>query len=60
MAGEEFRCYGEIPYFGEPAADVLDVFVDAEDFMNDEHNWKWPAGRRLHSIGWDLAVRGWD
>jgi len=34
LARVQFRRDGEVPRLGEAAADVLDVFVDAKDFLN--------------------------
>jgi len=56
LAGIEFRRDREIARFGEAPAQILDVLVDAEDFLNDEHGRERPALVRHRPVGRDLAV----
>ncbi len=50
------RRHGEVAEFGEPAADILDVLMDAEDLLHDQHGRERPAARRHGAIGGDAAV----
>ena len=51
---------GEVAELGEPAADVLDVLVDAEDLLDDQDDRERPALGRHRPVGGDLAVRDRD
>jgi len=48
----------EVPGFGEAAAEILDVLVDAENLLYDEHGWERSSLVRHRTIGGDLAVLG--
>ena len=47
---------GQVAELGEPAADVLDVLVDAEDLLDDQDDRERSAVGRHGPVGGDLAV----
>src|SRR5262249_42875587 len=51
-----FRSDGEVAEFAEAAAKVLDVLVDAEDFLDDEDHGERTARRRHGPIGRHLLA----
>ena len=60
LAGVQLGGDGQVAELGEPAADVLDVLVDAEDFLHDQHDRERPALRRHRPVGGHLAVLDGD
>ena len=52
----KFGSNGHVTQLGQPAADVLDVLVNAEDLLDHQNNRKRPAGRRHRAVGRNLAV----
>jgi hypothetical protein len=51
---------GEIAAFCEPAAEVFDVLVDAEDFLDDDDGGEGNARCGLGAVGGDTQITGWD
>ncbi len=60
LAGVHLGGDGEVAELGEPAADVLDVLVDAEDLLDDEDHGQVRAAGRHGAVGGDLAVGDGD
>jgi hypothetical protein len=60
VAGVQLGGDREVAELGEPAADVLDVLVDAEDLLHDEHGRERPAFVRGGPVGRDGAVLDGD
>ena len=58
MTGIELGRDGQIAQLGEPAADVLDVFVDSEDFLYDEDNRQCSSLLGPRSISGDVTIAG--
>ncbi len=50
----------EVALLGESAADVLDMFVDAEDFVHDEDGWERTAARGHCAIRGNFAAWDWN
>ena len=60
LAGVEGRGHGEIARLGEAAADVLDVLVDAEDLLHDQHGRVRAGALRPGIVGRHVAVAHGD
>jgi hypothetical protein len=60
LAGVQLRSNRHVAELCETAADVLDVFVHAEDLLNDQHDRKRPAFVGHCSIGGNIAVGDGD
>ena len=60
FAGEQGRRHGEVPLLGKAAAEILDVFVHAEDFVDDQDRGKWPARSGHGPISGDLSIGNRD
>lgn len=56
FAGVQGGGDGEVAALGEPAADVLDVLVDAEYLLHDQHDRVLPARRGPGVAAGDVAV----
>jgi hypothetical protein len=56
LARVHLRRDGQITGFGQAAADIFDVFVDAEDFLHDEHRREVLSLRGHRAVGRNLAV----
>ena len=51
---------GQVAELGEAPADVLDVFVDAEDLLHHQDDRERPRAGRQCPVSGDLAVRHRD
>ena len=56
LAGVELGRDGQVAELGEPAAEVLDVLVDAEDLLHHQDDRERPPARGHRPVGGDLAV----
>ena len=56
LAGEQFGGDGAVADLGQPPADVLDVFMHAEDLGDDQHHRRLVLARRRRAVGDHLAV----
>ena len=56
LAGIQFRGDSEVSQLGQPAADVFDVLVNAEDLLHHQHDRKGPARRGHRPISRHLAI----
>ena len=55
---EEGWGHGHIAQLGKPAADILDVVVDAENLRHHQHDRKTPLAGRPRQISWNRPVGG--
>lgn len=60
LASVHFGSDGVVTELSEPTADVLDVFVDAEDLLDYEDSRKVRPGGGQSPISWDLSVLDGD
>src|SRR5277367_5402270 len=58
LPGEQFWRNREVAQLGKPPADVLNVFVNAEDLFHHQHNWERAAAVRRRLVTGDLEVAG--
>ena len=58
LAMKELRCHRKVALLGEPAADILDVLMHAENFMHDHHRGQAFFTRRLGHVGGNRACLG--
>ena len=59
-AGEQIRRHRKIPELRQTAADILDVFVDAEDLMNDDYGGERTTRRWHRTVSGNLAAFNWN
>ena len=59
MPRVKLRRHGQVAQLREPAADVFDVLVHAEDFLDDQHHRKRFSGLRHGAVDRDVPIRGW-
>jgi hypothetical protein len=60
LAREKCRCHREVARLGETAAEVLDMLVDPEDLVHDQHSGKRTARAWHRAVTRDLAPFDWN